>query len=220
MSVILVNDSTMTDIANAVREKDGSSTKMLPSEMAGKIQGISVGEKRIIPTKMITTISTSTVYNGMGTLYIPNGISRYFIDNKSHSINISSPSDTIAIGYGYSVKFNNSCKVDSDGIIGIVGHETNVILTGTPSEVYAIYNYLMPSAGFTVNGKGYALCIADNNHFQSGAITIDGTKITSSFSVSGGDRIIRLDFNTQLKIEDRKLTSPDYSVTWMIYVWK
>lgn len=219
MSAVLVNDTTMTEIADAIREKSGITEQMLPNEMAGKIQSISQGEKRIIPTKMITS-STSTVYNGMGTLYIPNGISRYFIDNKSHSMNISSPSDTMAIGYGYSIKFNNSCKVDSDGIVGVVGHETNSLLTGSPSEVYAIYNHLMPSTGFTVNGKGYALCILINSKCQSGAITIDGTKITSNFSISGGNRIIRLDFDTQLKIEDMKLTNPDYSLVWMIYVWK
>lgn len=43
MSVILVNDSTMTEIADAIREKDGSTAQMLPSEMAGKIQDISTG---------------------------------------------------------------------------------------------------------------------------------------------------------------------------------
>lgn len=43
MPAVLVNDSTMTEIADAIREKDGSSTKMLPSEMAGKIQDISTG---------------------------------------------------------------------------------------------------------------------------------------------------------------------------------
>lgn len=188
MSAVLVNDTTMTEIADAIREKTGTTEQMIPSEMAGKIQSISQGEKRIIPTKMITS-STSTVYNGMGNLYIPDGISRYFIDNQSYSINISSPSDTMSVGYGYSINFNNSCKVNTNGIIGIIGHKTNVILTGAPSEIYVIYNYLMPSTGFTANGKGYALCIMNYDKFQSGAITIDGTKITSSFSATGGKKL-------------------------------
>lgn len=36
MSAILVNDSTMTEIANAIREKSGTTNQMLPSEMGGQ----------------------------------------------------------------------------------------------------------------------------------------------------------------------------------------
>lgn len=43
MSAVLINDTTMTSIAEAIRSKDGSSAKMLPSEMAGKIKNISTG---------------------------------------------------------------------------------------------------------------------------------------------------------------------------------
>lgn len=35
MSAILLNDSTMIDIADAIREKSGSTDQMLPSEMGG-----------------------------------------------------------------------------------------------------------------------------------------------------------------------------------------
>lgn len=49
MSVVLINDTTMTSIAEAIRSKDGSSIKMLPSEMAEKIQEIKTPpEKGII----------------------------------------------------------------------------------------------------------------------------------------------------------------------------
>lgn len=43
MSVILVNDSTMTEIADAIRKKSGVTEQMLPNEMADKIQNISTG---------------------------------------------------------------------------------------------------------------------------------------------------------------------------------
>ena len=45
MSVILLNDSTMIDIADAIREKSGSTDQMLPSEMGGAIRGIETGIK-------------------------------------------------------------------------------------------------------------------------------------------------------------------------------
>lgn len=35
MSTVLINDTTMIDIADAIREKRGSTDQMLPSEMGG-----------------------------------------------------------------------------------------------------------------------------------------------------------------------------------------
>ena len=40
MSVILMNDSTMTEIADAIREKSGTTEQMIPSEMAKKINDV------------------------------------------------------------------------------------------------------------------------------------------------------------------------------------
>ena len=43
MGKVLIKDTTLTDIANAIRTKDGSTTKMYPNEMARKIGNISTG---------------------------------------------------------------------------------------------------------------------------------------------------------------------------------
>jgi hypothetical protein len=43
MGKVLVKDTTLTDIANAIRTKDGSTAKMYPKEMAGKIGALSTG---------------------------------------------------------------------------------------------------------------------------------------------------------------------------------
>lgn len=61
MSAVLINDTTMTSIAEAIRSKDSSSEKMLPSEMAGKIQAISTGIP--IPSPIVggeTVVMTSS----------------------------------------------------------------------------------------------------------------------------------------------------------------
>lgn len=68
MSAVLINDTTMTSIAEAIRSKDNSSEKMLPSEMAGKIKNIptsSMGDRSPIS---ITYIKRSTTINGKGTI--------------------------------------------------------------------------------------------------------------------------------------------------------
>lgn len=43
MSKVLINNSTLTAIANSIREKTGDTQTMLPSEMPEKIKGISTG---------------------------------------------------------------------------------------------------------------------------------------------------------------------------------
>lgn len=65
MSVILMNDSTMTDIADAIREKNGSTAQMYPSEMAGKIQSISQKET----TKVKITLANTTMDPSISVFY-------------------------------------------------------------------------------------------------------------------------------------------------------
>lgn len=43
MGKVLIKDTTLTDIANAIRTKDGSTEKMYPGEMAGKIGSLPTG---------------------------------------------------------------------------------------------------------------------------------------------------------------------------------
>lgn len=51
MGKVLIKDTTLTDIANAIRTKDGSTEKMYPKEMAGKIGVLSIGAE--IPNPII-----------------------------------------------------------------------------------------------------------------------------------------------------------------------
>lgn len=68
----LINNSTLTDIANAIRAKMGTSDAMLPSEMASLIQSISVGYKvawgSFTPSGSYTT--TVTITHNLGV--VPN----------------------------------------------------------------------------------------------------------------------------------------------------
>lgn len=64
----LVKDSTLTAIANAIREKTGTTGTMLPSEMAALIQGISgtkvtYGE---VTYSNVNAISTKTITHNLG----------------------------------------------------------------------------------------------------------------------------------------------------------
>lgn len=206
MSTILLNDTTMTDIADAIREKDGSTAQMYPSEMAMKIQGIPTGEKRIIPNKLYVTQAT---VSGSGIQYCK-GVA--IIDGNTYEID-TAREDYL---YGTPVRFKHSAT-SGTGLPTIVGEETDEKLEGVPKIATGIYGYLMPSGGFSSNGKGYAILHCSNSYNHIGAITIDGKRIISDFSLSKSWNI-RFDFNKSIKISDRSIDSR-YSPVWEIYVY-
>ena len=63
----LIDDSVLSDIANAIRSKDGSTAAMLPGAMAGKISNISTTPKTktgtFTPTNNDTATKNITVSN-------------------------------------------------------------------------------------------------------------------------------------------------------------
>ena len=209
MSKVLIKSSTLTDIANAIRAKDGSTAQMYPSEMAGKIGAISTGEKRIIPTKFYKTTATAT---GTGIQYVKAG--SVTLDGKTYNI-ISE--DT---GYlrGIPVRFNNSASAGS-GRPTIIGTETDVKLEGTPKTADSLYGFLMPDSGYSATGKGYAILHCTNSTNQIGAITIDGKQITSKFVLSNF-WTIRFDFNKSIKLGYYTNIDSRKSPQWEVYIYE
>lgn len=59
MATVTVNDTYLNDIADSIRNKNGTSTKYKPSEMASAINDISTG---IVPTGTIGITNNGT-YN-------------------------------------------------------------------------------------------------------------------------------------------------------------
>ena len=208
MSTILLNDTTMTDIANAIRAKDGSTAQMYPSEMAGKIGAISTGEKRIIPTKFYTTTATAT---GTGIQYVKAG--SVTLDGKTYNI---TSEDT---GYlrGIPVRFNNSASAPGERPI-IIGTETDVKLEGIPKKADSLYGFLMQD-GYSATGKGYAILHCTNSTNQIGAITIDGKKISSNIVLSYY-WAIRFDFNKSIKIGYYTGIDSRKSPEWEVYIYE
>ena len=65
MSKVLVNESSLTGIANAIRGKNGSTTTYKPSEMAAAITAISGGGEPTIEALSITANGTYTAPDGV-----------------------------------------------------------------------------------------------------------------------------------------------------------
>jgi hypothetical protein len=79
MPNVLINDSTMTDIANAIRNKTSTTTKMKPSEMASKISSIVVNtgsdapklqSKSATPSKSTQSIVPDAGYDGLSSVEV------------------------------------------------------------------------------------------------------------------------------------------------------
>ena len=65
MAKVLVNESSLTGIANAIRGKNGSTTTYKPSEMAAAITAISGGGEPVIEALSITSNGTYTAPDGV-----------------------------------------------------------------------------------------------------------------------------------------------------------
>lgn len=213
MSKVLIKSSTLTDIANAIRAKDGSTAQMYPSEMAEKIGAISTGEKRIIPTSFIYNSSDGANIAGTGTVYLKAGNS-VKIDGKSYSA--ISGTTYRGVERGVPVRFKTSLVSSHKPLPIIVGNETDVKLEGAPKSIITAYGYTLPDAGVSVNGKGYAILYCDSD-IQIGAITVDGHRISKNLTLNNGWEI-RFDFNESFKIANRDIDSR-YSPYWQIVVF-
>ena len=123
----LIKDSTLTAIANAIREKTETTATMLPSEMAALIQGIT-GAKVAYGSKALNngntpSINSVTIDHGLGT--IPNlvyfmEIGTQYASSQASPLLVSIalwPDGTCEAGYSSGGSFYSMNEsVDPDGI--------------------------------------------------------------------------------------------------------
>ena len=77
MANVIINDTHLTNIANAIRDKNGSSDTYKPSEMANAIESIETGggeavlqEKKIAPTTSSQIKTPEEDYDGLSKVTI------------------------------------------------------------------------------------------------------------------------------------------------------
>ena len=105
MSKVLIKNSTLTDIANAIRAKDGSTAQMYPSEMAGKIGAI----------ENIKTSKVKLVYNSSdrnwkaGVIYA----NQKLVMSPGQTVTIDVPINSLVI-VGYTPGSPDGIQLSSD----------------------------------------------------------------------------------------------------------
>jgi hypothetical protein len=66
MANVIINDTNLTNIANAIREKNGGTTKYKPSEMANAILAISAGSFDIPESALANYVDNGYRFYGNG----------------------------------------------------------------------------------------------------------------------------------------------------------
>lgn len=189
MSTILLNDSTMTEIADAIREKSGTTKQMLPNEMASKITLIPSGFYVYTPKSVTqkTSIASGTVFNGPGIFYINRKSNiptdaYIIVDGIRYNIrDINANYDGLLYYWGDCIPFKNKLEI-GDGFTDISASIT-VFNTSTktkvnsliPIDIINIYPDTSTSYRFSIKGKGFVSVSVDDTSAWGLTMVIDDT---------------------------------------------
>ncbi len=174
-------------------------------------------EKRIIPTRLYADNSKVDV-TGKGIVFLRGGIVSVTIDGASVRISQEEQGSYYRIIDTIPIRFNNSATIPAD-CAGIIGEETDVILTGYP--VKRIYGSPNSSTPIVANGKGYAILSSedDGNYARIGKVVLDGKTILNEWAGLYGSSI-RLDFNQSISISYANTVGYQNEVSCVIYLFE
>lgn len=184
---VYTNDQYYMDIANAIRNKNKSSNKYKPSEMANAINSLVVSgsalnlqDKDVTPSESAQTIKADTNYNGLGTVTVKAIPSSYIgsnvIKNNANSLTVDAETVTVPAGY-YQTQVSKSVATGAEGTpIASKGTVSNHTITVTPS-VTNMQGYI---TGGTKTGTAVTIAASE---LTSGtlSITSNGTQDVTNY---------------------------------------
>lgn len=188
MSTILVNDSTMTDITSAIREKSGTTEQMLPNETASKITLIPSGFYVYTPKTITkkTSIASGTKFSGGGVLFvnrrsnIPEN-AYVIVDGVRFNIGENySPIAGITYHLGHCIPFENELEIGegfTDISASITTFDTSTktkVNSLIPRDIINLYPDTSTSYKISLKGKGFILALSDDTSVHKLSIVIDG----------------------------------------------
>lgn len=145
MSAILVNDSTMTDIANAIREKSGTTNQMLPSEMGGAIRAI-----ENIKTSKVKLVYNSGYHNWKAGVIYAN---QKLVMSPEQTVTIDVPINSLVI-VGYTPGSPDAIQLSTEFKINSKTPNVGSLLRSSYGGVLFYLKDVNPN-GDTVNFSNY-----------------------------------------------------------------
>lgn len=128
MAKVLVNDATLTDIADAIRTKDGSTAQMYPSEMAEKINQIKTApEKATVTIKNTDDLRLYVIFKDSSEILMKNETKTIEMAvGESFSVVVSLISYNIATPT-YTSSFFTSTTIEKASVVTLIkGSNSNL----------------------------------------------------------------------------------------------
>jgi len=145
----LIDESVLTDIANAIRVKDGTTAKMLASAMAGKISALETGAKVATGTFSPTSTGFTTTITVSNVGFEPTHIMVFYGAAKDLTED-TTKNYLIGLAYGKTTKYLIA-KLDNNGALSFA--------TAFPSSNTTLA-VTFASGGFTIKGTQPASGVA------------------------------------------------------------
>ena len=180
MSIVTIDDSYFTDIANAIRGKNGETTTYKPNEMAAAISAISSGGGNITQWgKMFFSSSASQVnlssivadYSKIDFMFFSSGKSSYD-SGYIYFPGLTSP-DSRATGYIPMLKIDSSGNIWSDSWSKFIA----------PSDYQKESIYFFKQSEFDANGILKFYYLANSTHSGMSSPEPSGSLISSNSTV-------------------------------------
>lgn len=187
MANVLIDESTMTDIGNAIRNKTGKTDLMYPSEMAGEISNITTG-------------SVSAIENGFTVNFHDTDGNLRETHSAICGIEITAPYSTASFAWKYS---------NTDSFV------TFPITSETPNSVYNVYNPITLDSPFIWStADEYLGRINERSFYKSNSASAIGGWFDLRNNVYSGPVLIATTVDAATYYVDASIITPSYSFTY------
>lgn len=165
MAIVTINDENLTNIANAIREKNGTETTYKPSEMAAAIQAISAGGGEVNFVEAALTGYTTTGFTGFNVFDYVDSVDDILCIYIRTYTDYTGSCNTMNYFKGYNFVIENETRepFSSDNPATMLGIVTNPAKYAYSTGV-TYSNSGSPAFGIDSNGAIWKLYSAVNNY--------------------------------------------------------
>ena len=182
MAVVAISDSILTDIAEAIRSKNGTENTYKPAQMPDAIEAISGGGITPTGTKEITANGTGidVASYAYADVAVPNSYSAGDEGKVvSNGALVSQTSDTVTSNDTYDTTLINSLTVNVSGGVTPTGtKQISITQNGTTTE--NVTNYANAEITVNVSSGGWIRIIDDtpSNYYKNGGVSLSNNVFT------------------------------------------